>query len=161
MIRFKKIEPVIKKQGELSMKIQYFKDQKHEENFYSLLEQAELLGLEKRGERFESLSEQMKILHFEDNIEKKQVAFLYLIALYQDDFITYEGMPFYVEVYEEISLDGPVYLLDEKVGKPTYEHEWGVYYGKKILQNERINLEEVPKNMKKFVENAMKMCGLV
>lgn len=143
------------------MQIQYFKDQKHEKNFYSLLEQAELLGLEERGEKLESLFEQMEILRLEDSIEKKQVAFLYLIAVYQDDFITYEGMPFYVEVYEEISLDGPVYLLDEKIGTPKYEHEWSVYYGKKILQNERINLEEVPKNMKKFVENAMNICGLV
>lgn len=131
-----------------------FKNQIHKRAFIELLQQAEVLG---QGEYD---------LHILSKIEKgsfvaRQIAFFYLIAMYQEELEHHEGMKFYVEVYEEISLDGPIYLLEDCIGMPRYEYEWNIQFAKKILKNETINLEQVPSNMRKFVEIAISICDCV
>ncbi|MEF9960415.1 MAG: hypothetical protein RR448_06525 [Niameybacter sp.] len=136
------------------MQIEYFKDAQHREAFCELLEQAEVIAA---GEVEVGQLKKIKA----SDLLSRQIAFFYLIALYQRDIETYEGIPFYVEVYEEISLDGPVYLLDEKIGIPVHDYEWAVYFGKRIVMGETINLEQVPRSMRKFVEAAINMCSMV
>ena len=69
-----------------------FKNKIHEEAFNELITQSE-------GE--------LSVYEIQDEQKRRQVAFLYLIAMYQEEYECYEGMKFYVEVYEEISIDGP------------------------------------------------------
>ena len=105
-----------------------FKNKAHEEAFRALLMQSE-------GE--------LCINKLEDEKKRRQIAFLYLIALYQEDYEYYEGSRFSVEVYEEISLDGPVYLLEECIQLEDFAHERMLKVAKNILRGNEPNLEKV------------------
>ena len=96
-----------------------FKDEKHQKAYYQLLEEADLTENE--------LQQPSKLL-------RRQLAFLYLIALFQEDYRHYEGEVFYVEAYEEISLGGPTYLLEGCIGEGTYPHEHILFIAKALLQ---------------------------
>lgn len=110
------------------MFINAFRDNKHEEAFYELIEQSEITDREVKESKVGSLI-------------RRQLAFLYLIALYQEDFKRYEGMKFYIEVYEEMSIDGPVYLLDEAVKLGDYPHEKMLKVAKDLLRGDRPSLD--------------------
>lgn len=116
-----------------------FKHKAHEEAFGILLRQSE-------GE--------LCINKHEDEKKRRQIAFLYLIALYQEDYEYYEGSRFSVEVYEELSLDGPVYLLEECIQLEDFAHERILKVAKDILRGNEPNLEKVDEADKGFVEIA-------
>ena len=67
---------------------------------------------------------------------RHQVAFLYLLALYQEDYEAYEGERFYVENLEEMSLSGPTYLFDEQIGQMARPHEQMILCAKAFLRQE-------------------------
>ncbi|MEG0013272.1 MAG: hypothetical protein RR618_03990 [Cellulosilyticaceae bacterium] len=90
-------------------KEEMFFSKSHKKEFLELLEQANL----------EEHPRQRK-----SQLEYRQVAFLYLIALYQEEYKRYEGCKFYIEDLGELSLDGPVYLLEERyISLKEYDHE--------------------------------------
>ena len=127
----------------------FFSDQ-HKKEFYNLLIQADII------------EEQDDTLYKVEEIEigsllSKQIAFFYLIALYQEDFLHYEGEKFWVESYEEISLDGPVYLLEDKIGEPKNDYEIVIYIGKQILRDMDMNIEDVPNHMKQYIAEMIVM----
>lgn len=93
----------------------------------------------------------------EGELTPAQEAFVYLIAMAQDDYESYEGMPFYIEVFESVSIDGPVYLLEDCVDLSTYRHERILAYAKDILKGKAINLERVEKGLQPWVKCAYGM----
>ena len=98
---------------------------------------------------FEQLMEQSDL-----ELNRRQVAFLYLVAMYQEAYERYEGMKFYVEVYEEMSIDGPVYLLEEQVNLEDFAHEKILKVAKDILKGIEPNLELVEAEDRAFAEKA-------
>lgn len=86
----------------------YFSSKVHEETFMEMLEDMYLSSKE---------------LEAPDDLLKKQLAFIYLIARYQEDYKQYEGDTFYIECGEELSLGGPTYLLDERYGERKKPYE--------------------------------------
>lgn len=112
------------------MLINRFKNTQHEQAFIELIEQGEL------------------------ELSRKQIAFLYLIAMYQEDYEHYEGMKFYVEVYEEISIDGPVYLLEDSVKLEDFAHEKMLKVAKAILRGEEPQVEELEEEDRVFAKKA-------
>lgn len=101
-------------------KKEIFFSKTHKKEFVELLEQA---NLDKCA--LSSMSE----------LERRQVAFLYLIALYQEEYKRYEGCKFYVEDFGELSLDGPTYLLEENyVSLSQYDHEVMLSIAMQILK---------------------------
>ncbi|MGL4737174.1 MAG: hypothetical protein ACRCW2_06910 [Cellulosilyticaceae bacterium] len=80
-----------------------------------------------------------------------QEAFIYLIAMGQDDYEYYEGLPFYIEVFEEVSLDGPVYLLEDNMDLSGYRHERLLAYAKCIVRGEHIKIEDVEETLRPWV----------
>lgn len=98
-----------------------FQDSKHEQAFRVFLEEANYTPKE---------------LEVPSPLVRRQLAFLYLIALFQEDYIYYEGQGFYIEAYEEISLGGPTYLLEDDIGEGNYPHEKILVVAKCILKGE-------------------------
>ena len=123
------------------MLINQFKNKQHEQAFIELIEQGEL-----------EVSNDKE----QDELIRRQIAFLYLIGIYQEDYECYEGMKFYVEVYEEISIDGPVYLLEERVKLEDFAHEKMLKVAKAILKGEMPQLDELEVEDKKFAQVAMR-----
>lgn len=110
----------------MSKAITFFSKQ-HKEEFKELLEQAHLESA------FSSSTSQL---------EHKQIAFLYLIACYQEEYKRYEGCKFYVEDLGELSLEGPLYLLEEKyITLKQYDHEIMLGLAKKILEGTLLETE--------------------
>lgn len=96
----------------------------HKANFIHLLEEAYLD------------SEKMIASSFieGDSLLKRQLAFLYMIAYYQEDYRQYEGEAFYIECFEEMEIGGPTYLLEEEVSlREDYPHEKVLHYAKALL----------------------------
>ena len=121
-----------------------FQNAKHEQAYQTFLEEAYLT----EGE----LGEPTALL-------KRQLAFLYLIALFQDDYIHYEGENFYIEAYEELSLGGPTYLLEGHIGEGDYPHEKILSVAKNILKGEKVC---VPNGLEEFIaviHHALEMAG--
>ena len=135
------------------MKVGRFFSEQHKKEFYALLIQADII--EEQDETLYKV-EEIQI----GSLLSRQVVFFYLIALYQEDFLYYEGEKFWVEAYEDISLDGPVYLLDEEIGTPKHDYEWAIHIGKQILIGMPIDEQTVPQNMKLFIEEIIYMLNL-
>lgn len=115
----------------------------------------------KRIDQFQNHKHRM---HFEELVAQgegmltpKQYAFIYLIAMGQDEYIQYEGMAFYIENFEEVAIDGPVYLLDDNVDLTRYRHERLLGYAKYILQDKYIDMESVEETLRPWVEYAYKI----
>lgn len=122
-----------------------FKDQNHKQEFRELLQQADL---DNKGQD-----------DFSD-LEYRQIGFLYLIAAYQAEFEEYEGCKFYVEDLDDLSLDGPVYLLEiEQLGEATHEHELMLRVGMKLLQGKLMEIDEenLPVNLYQQLTQALKI----
>ena len=119
-----------------------FKDDKHESAYRQLLEEADLTDT--------ALQQPTLLL-------RRQLAFLYLIALFQEDYIHYEGEAFYVEAYEELSLGGPTYLLETCMGEANYPHEQILDIAKKLLQGETTNLHTYTKGYDQFIKCAINL----
>lgn len=79
-----------------------------------------------------------------DSTLRRQLAFLYMVSYYQQEYKDYEGESFYVEAFEELEIGGPVYLLEEEVHL-RYEcpHEWVLHFAKPLLRGERVVDEQV------------------
>ncbi len=121
-----------------------FKNHEHERAYNQLIEEADLTEIE--------LKQPSVLL-------RRQLAFLYLIALFQEDYIYYEGEAFYVEAYEELSLGGPTYLLDACMGEGTYPHEQILYIAKRLLQGEITNIHTSLEEYNSFIKCAIHLVG--
>lgn len=121
------------------MRMKQFKNKAHEEAFETLLKQSE-------GELY--------VHGMQDQQKRKQVAFLYLIALYQEDYERYERSRFSVEAYEELSLDGPVYLLEDHIQLKDFPHERMLSVAKDILRGHEMDLDKIDKEDRSFVDIA-------
>lgn len=127
----------------------FFSDQ-HKEEFYNLLIQADII--EEQDDTLYKI-EEVSI----GSLLNKQITFFYLIALYQEDFLHYEGEKFWVEAYEDISLDGPIYLLEDKIGEPKQDYERAIHIGKQILRGINISIEDIPESMKEYINQVIVM----
>lgn len=104
-----------------------FKNLQHRHAFYDLLEQMEL-------------SE--KTLKKPSILLRRQLAFMYLIAYYQDDYKQHEGEAFYiVPEYDDIhfSIGGPTYLLEDGIGTKKQGYEVILEAAKAFLEGKEIN----------------------
>lgn len=122
-----------------------FKDLKHKQEFECLLEQADLSEKERQAPSV---------------LLKKQLAFLYLVAMFQADYITYEGEAFYLEAYDELSIGGPTYLLEEQVGTLKAPHELILKVAQQILKGEAINCPKALEELKVYIEEAKQIATL-
>lgn len=116
-----------------------FKNKAHQLDFEQLMEQSEL---------------ELNRLHEANGLVRRQIAFLYLVAMYQEAYERYEGMKFYVEVYEEMSIDGPVYLLEDQVKLEDFAHEKILKVAKDILRGIEPNLEPIEAEDRVFAKKA-------
>lgn len=132
------------------MKVGKFFGQKHKEEFYKLLIQSDII--EDEQDTLHKV-EQIKV----GSLLNRQIVFLYILALYQEDFLYYEGEKFWVESYEDLSLDGPTYLLEDKIGKSQYDYERAINIGKHLLKGESVTIEDIPYSMRNFIEQAINM----
>lgn len=101
----------------------YFKDEIHKDYFLEMIKSMYLSEAEMNNPTV---------------LIKQQVAFCYLIALYQKDYEKYEGDYFYVELGEELSLGGPTYLLDERYGERIRDCEKIIPIACRLLGQEDI-----------------------
>lgn len=104
----------------IKMKLNY-RDKKHKEAFKALLEQAKF-----KEEQLWQLSDE----------ERRQFAFLYLLALYQKEYLQYEGEAFYIEDMGELELGGPTYLFDLEEVEMNRPHERMILAAKRLLQKQ-------------------------
>ncbi|MGL5677798.1 MAG: hypothetical protein ACRDDX_15480 [Cellulosilyticaceae bacterium] len=111
-----------------------FINEAHEEAFCTFLEEAYLdVDMLMKG-TWEGL----------DSTLRRQLAFLYMVSYYQQDYKDYEGESFYVEAFEELEIGGPVYLLEEEVHLRTEcPHEWVLHFAKPLIRGERVVDEQV------------------
>ena len=115
----------------------YFSSKAHKEAFMEMLEDMYLSNKE---------------LEAPDKLLKKQLAFIYLIARYQEDYKQYEGDTFYIEYGEELSLGGPTYLLDERYGERKRPYECIVPIAANLLKeiqkdSEIAKIEEIKEKL--------------
>lgn len=118
-----------------------FKDQEHRLAYHQLIEEMYLTN--------EEIKKPSRLL-------KRQMAFAYLIALHQRDYEAYEGVAFYIEWGEELSVGGPTYLMEECIGERKHAHERIVATACKILKGEVPNEGECP-GEEQFIKEAMKI----
>lgn len=119
-----------------------FFSKQHKEEFRELLSQADMIH--KKNEDLKEL-------------ERRQKAFLYILALYQDAYLLYEGCKFYVEDFGELSIDGPVYLLDiEELSQAKEDHEIMLRIGMQLMQGKE-KLEEIPIHLQPIISEAIKL----
>ncbi len=107
----------------MGIELLQFKNKHHKDAFWEMIEAMYLSEEE---------------LHYPSSLIKKQIAFSYLIALYQEDYRTHEGEAFYIEIGAELSLGGPIYLLDERYGERKADYEKIVPIACRILREENI-----------------------
>lgn len=117
------------------MKLKY-RDEGHRAAFHRFLEEADV---------------KMDDVWRLEEAKRRQIAFLYLLALYQEDYETYEGERFYVENLVEMSLGGPTYLFDEQIGKMNEPHEQMILCAKAFFRQED-HFEVIPEDQKWFEE---------
>lgn len=90
-----------------------------------------------------------------DEVLRRQLGFLYILAYYQEDYIKYEGEGFYVEMFEDLEIGGPTYLLEKEVTlREKYSHEWLIKWAKKLLIGETMTMEGLSDQQKKLYERA-------
>lgn len=119
----------------MGIEILYFKDEIHKNYFLEMIESMYLSEAE-----MDNLT----------TLIKRQIAFCYLIALYQKDYEIYEGDYFYVELGEELSLGGPTYLLDERYGERIRDYEKIIPIACRLLEQEDIKV--ILKDAEKILE---------
>lgn len=122
-----------------------FRDELHQVEYNELLDQM-YLGQEE--------------LEHPTPLLRRQLAFAYLIALYQKEYEQYEGCKFYMEAYEEISLDGPVYLLEDEMVLEDYPHERMLKVAKALLQEEELPRELIEESLQEYIDEAISMCSI-
>lgn len=115
-----------------------FKDKQHEEEFKTLLEQGEIT---------------LEEIDYEDELTRKQILFLYLIAMYQEDYLKNEGCKFYLENYGELEIGGPTYLLEDDIGLSNRPHECVLKVAKQILKGETVALEKLDTEVRSLINN--------
>lgn len=92
---------------------------------------------------------------------RRQVAFAYLIALYQNEYEHYEGCKFYMEAYDEISLDGPVYLLEDEMELESYPHERMLKVAKALMQGEELPRALIDQSLQAYIDEAIEVLKIV
>lgn len=122
----------------------YYKHQAHQEAYEKLIEQMYLSQ--------EEIKQPSSLL-------RKQLAFCYLIAMYQEDYEIYEGHQFYVEWGEELSIDGPTYLLEDKIGERRYNHEKILPVACQLLKGELSCLTMEIDEDQEAVQQAVRLCN--
>lgn len=120
----------------------YYKHQAHKEAYQDLIEQMYLSQEE---------------LDHPTNLLRRQQAFCYLIAIYQEDYEKYEGHQFYIEWGEELSIDGPIYLLEEQIGERKYNHEKILLPACQILKGELPSVPCMMEEDREAIEQAIRM----
>ncbi len=103
-----------------------FKNVQHHQAFYDLLAQMDL---------------PQEFFITPSTLLRRQLAFIYLIAYYQEDYKRYEGEAFYIEPeYDDMhfSIGGPTYLLEDQIGTRTYGHEIILEGAKALLEGKEI-----------------------
>lgn len=119
-----------------------FKNSQHQAAFHDLLSQMDLAP--------KALSRLSPLL-------RRQLAFIYLIAYYQEDYKKYEGEAFYVEPdYDDIhfSIGGPTYLLDSHIGTRTYGHEMILEAAKAMLEGKEVKEDIADETVKFLIHEA-------
>lgn len=119
-----------------------YKNKEHEDDYNELVEQMYLSEEERKNP---------------NGLLRRQLAFCYLIALYQEDYERYEGHKFYIELGEELSLDGPTYLLEDGIGERRYKHEQILPLACQILQGEEAVIPTSMEDDRKWIEEALKL----
>lgn len=98
-----------------------------------------------------------------DSLLKRQLAFLYMIAYYQEDYYQYEGETFYIECFEALEIGGPTYLLEEEVVlRDEYPHEKVLSIAKTILLGKKLEKNKEIKNdtvLEELYQNALKIAS--
>lgn len=122
-----------------------FKNLTHKQAFYTFLEEMYLSEEE---------------MNRPSTILKRQLGFVYLLALNQEAYKQYEGDIFYIEVGEELSLGGPTYLLEEGIGTRQYAHEQMLLLASSILKGDEIEESACPIEDKAYLEQALRIAGI-
>lgn len=122
-----------------------FKDLKHKQAFFTLLEEMYLSEEE---------------MNSPSTLLKRQLGFVYLLALNQEVYEQYEGEIFYIEAGEELSLGGPTYLLEEGVGTRRYPHEQMLLLASSLLKGEEVDYLACPIEDKSYLEQALRIIGI-
>ncbi|MHC1750237.1 MAG: hypothetical protein AB9856_18370 [Cellulosilyticaceae bacterium] len=114
-----------------------FRDCQHEAEFKELLEQGEI---------------NEATVEYSDDLTRRQILFLYLIAMYQEDYLKNEGCKFYLEAYEELEIGGPTYLLEDEITLSKAPHEAMLKVAKQILKGEAVCFESLEKSVIEFTQ---------
>ena len=122
-----------------------FKDKSHEEAYQTFIEEMYLSEEE---------------LYHPSSLLKRQQGFVYLLALYQEAYKQYEGEAFYIEAGEELSLGGPTYLLEEKIGQSNYPHEKMLFLASRILRGEEIDYTLCLIEEQVYLKQALEIVGI-
>lgn len=122
-----------------------FKDKSHEEAYQTFIEEMYLSEEE---------------LYHPSSLLKRQQGFVYLLALYQEAYKQYEGEAFYIEAGEELSLGGPTYLLEEKIGQSNYPHEKMLFLASRILRGEEIDYTLCLIEDQVYLKQALEIVGI-
>ena len=122
-----------------------FKDKSHEEAYQNFIEEMYLSEEE---------------LYHPSSLLKRQQGFVYLLALYQEAYKQYEGEAFYIEAGEELSLGGPTYLLEEKIGQSNYPHEKMLFLASRILRGEEIDYTLCLIEDQVYLKQALEIVGI-
>ena len=122
-----------------------FKDKSHEEAYQNFIEEMYLSEEE---------------LYHPSSLLKRQQGFVYLLALYQEAYKQYEGEAFYIEAGEELSLGGPTYLLEEKIGQSKYPHEKMLFLASSILKGEEIDYALCLIEDQVYLKQALEIAGI-
>lgn len=122
-----------------------FKNLTHKQAFFTFLEEMYLSEEE---------------INHPSPLLKRQLGFIYLLALNQEAYEQYEGDIFYIEVGEELSLGGPTYLLEEGVGTRHYPHEQMLLLASSLLKGEEIDYSACPIEDRAYLEQALRIIGI-
>nr|WP_302596678.1 hypothetical protein [uncultured Cellulosilyticum sp.] len=119
-----------------------FRNLQHQAAFHDLLKQMDL---------------STKALKTPSQLLRRQLAFIYLIAYYQEDYKKYEGEAFYIEPdYDDIhfSIGGPTYLLENQIGTRRYGHEIILEAAKAVLEGKEIKVDVADETVKFLIHEA-------
>lgn len=143
----------IKNKGKIDLRALKYKNEAHQKAFETFLDEMYLSQKEKERPS--------KLL-------RRQIAFAYLLALYEADYEKYEGEGFYFEIGEELSLGGPTYLLDPRYGLRNKEYEKIVPIACELLKESVVDekwIEKVTKahiwteKIKPYLEECLRICN--
>ena len=128
-----------------------FLNEHHQQAFIDFLEEGYL-------EKEKNLNNNLKAY---DEVLKRQLGFLYILAFYQEDYKRYEGETFYIEGIEDLEIGGPVYLLEKEVIlREEYPHEKMITFAKAILKGEILESKSLTEVEEKLYEKALHIADL-